>query len=216
METFKFAIFALELAGLPEDIRLAKAIGEAFDKLPLAKDTLFQTAGSIDEAASTIDQFKSKTCGSAYSVAVLNLNQLNQPEELSFLLSRDVLGDPRTIFLATLRGIQGPVYSIASEKVEREAGAIAQGKRNGAPSCIESYNTGGRAESSQRIAEILNALLVEEEQRAKTKQTGVFVPHILSRAHDLMRKTTSIYCGYRPGKTALMGLPSQSKSAKRK
>jgi hypothetical protein len=197
MQAFKYAIFSLELASLPEELRIVETVEKHFKRQATAPDTLFQTCGTIDEAAAMIDDFKNKTCGSAYNVALINLNLFSSPEELSFLLGGQVLGDPRTIFMVTLRGIQGPTYAIAREKVEREADAIMQGVRHGAPSCVDSYTAQGRPESAQRIAEILNAFLEEEEQRMKNRQTGIVLPHALSKAHDLMRRTTTIFCGHR-------------------
>jgi len=198
MQEFKYAIFALEFQTLPEELKIVDLVEAEFKRQPLAQDTLFQKAGSIDEAAVLIDDFKAKTCGSAYNVAIVNLNLLASPEELSFLLSGAVLGDPRTVFMVTLRGIQGQTYAIAREKVEREAEAISSGSRFGAPSCVDSYTAQGRPDSAQRIGEILNAFLEEEEQRIKNRQTGIVLPHVLSKAHDLMRRTNTIFCGHRP------------------
>ncbi|MCW8133220.1 MAG: hypothetical protein KIS92_22940 [Planctomycetota bacterium] len=197
MDAFKYAIFSLELATLPEEQRIVEQVEGHFKRLRLAQETLFQRASSLEEAAALIDDFKAKTCGSAYNVALINLNLMSSPEELAFLLGGPVLGDPRTIFMVTLRGIHGPTYAIARDKVEREADLIMQGQRQGAPSCVDSYTAAGRPESAQRIAEILNAFLEEEEERVKSRQTGVYVPHTFSKAHDLMRRTTTIFCGHR-------------------
>ncbi len=199
MEAFKYSIFALELAALPDDLRLVGLISEKFKTLPHGQDTLFQTSSSVDEAGAQIDAFKAKTCGSAYNLALINLNQFSTPEELAFLLSGKVLGDPRSVFLATLRSIHGPVYSIAREKVEREAEAIAKGALHGAPSCIDSYTAAGRVESATLIAQILDAHLEEMEQRARSKQTGMIIPNALSKAGELMRRSTTIFFGHRSG-----------------
>lgn len=197
MDAFKYAIFTLELASLPEDQRIVAMVHGQFKRQRMVHETLFQSADSIEQAAAHIDEFKAKTCGSAYNVALINLNQMSSPEELAFLLGGSVLGDPRTIFMVTLRGIHGPTYGIARDKVEREADLIMQGQRQGAPSCVDSYTPAGRAESAQRIAEILNAFLEEEEERAKTRQTGMITPHTISKAYDLMRRTGTIFCGHR-------------------
>ena len=198
MEEFKYAIFGFEQAALPDELRIVDLIIQEFQKLPHAQDTRFEVSGSLDAAGAEIDAFKAKTCGSAYNLALFNLNQFSSPAELTFLLGAKVLGDPRSVFLATLRTIHGPVYSIAREKVEREAEAIAQGTLHGAPSCIDSYTSAGRTESAALSAQILNAHLEETEQRARTKQTGIIFPNVFSKASELMRRSTTIFCGHRP------------------
>jgi len=196
MQPFKYAIFGFEIGALPAEQQILARISREFLKQPMSKDTLFQWANNLEDAAPLIDQFKAKTCGSAYNVALININQLASDQELSFLLSGRVLGDPRTVFLASLRFFQGPVYSMAREKVEREAETLAATAAYGAPSCIETYAPIDLDERVPSVARLLNAYLEDEDLRAKSRQTMQSLPRI-SKAAELMRQSTTAFFGRR-------------------
>jgi hypothetical protein len=207
MEAFKYAIFAFEPEGLVEDLKVVDAVCAEFKKQPKSASASVQVVKSVDAAGPVIDAFKAKTCGSAYNVALLNLNQFPSAPELEFLLSVPVLGDPRSVFLVSLRSIQAPIYSVARVKVEREALKIAQGTLVGAPSCIDTYTAANRAETATRVAQILNAYLEEEDMREKAKLTGMVLPSALSPATELMQRATTIFFGRRSGKTSAIMRP---------
>jgi hypothetical protein len=46
-----------------------------------------------------VQEFRAKACGSAYNIALINLNQFPSADLLEFLLSSSVLGDPWTAFV---------------------------------------------------------------------------------------------------------------------
>jgi hypothetical protein len=207
MSAFKYAILAFEQEDLAEDLRVVDSICAEFQKQPHSASASLQVVKSVDAAGPVIDAFKARNCGSAYNVALLNLNQFPSAPELEFLLSVPVLGDPRAIFLVSLRTIQAPIYSVARVKVEREALKISQGTLAGAPSCIDTYTTANRAETAGRVAQILNAYLEEEEMREKAKLTGMSLPSALSPATELMQRSSTVFFGRRSSKTSAFMRP---------
>src|SRR5689334_25074866 len=102
MEDFKDAIFIYETDELPAELKVVDAIYEEFELVPERKTTLVQLAHSLEQAAPAIDSFKARTCGSPYTLAIINLNMFNT-NELNFIMRPEVLGDPPTIFLASLK-----------------------------------------------------------------------------------------------------------------
>jgi hypothetical protein len=213
MSTFKYAVFAFELEGLAEDLRIMDAVAAAFQKLPKAAGAFVQVVKSMGQAGPVIDAFKEKSCGSAYNLAVINLNQFPSAPELEFLLGEKVLGDPRSVFLVSLRGIQAPIYSVARVKVEREAQRVAEGSLYGAPSCVDTYTPANRAETAARVAGILNAYLEEDELREKARLSGTVLPSALSPATEMMRRSNTVFFGRRPGQTSAFMRPA-SKGAR--
>ena len=206
---FKYSIFGFEETGLAKELRIVEQIKDLFFKLPYGKETLLQIAGSMDEAAKLIDQYKARSCGSAYNLALVNLNRYPSEGELSFLLGAAVLGDPRTVFLNTLRNTQGATYTWAREKVEREAEWIAMGRMSGAPSCIDAYSSVNRMETAERAAQILNAHLEEDEMRSNARRTGKPLP-VLSPTSEIMKKSKTVVWGRRStNKSGLFTSPSQ-------
>src|SRR5260221_13356190 len=98
MEDFKDAIFIYETADLPADLQVIESIFEEFELLPQSRTPLVQKSHSLEQAAPLIDAFNARTCGSPYSLAIINLNMFH-PNELNFILRPDVLGGPQPIFL---------------------------------------------------------------------------------------------------------------------
>jgi hypothetical protein len=213
MNTFKYAVFAFELEGLAEDLRIVDTVQASFQKLAKAVGAFVQVVKSMEQAGPAIDAFKEKNCGSAYNLAVINLNQFPSAPELEFLLGEKVLGDPRSIFLVSLRGIQAPIYSVARVKVEREAQRIAEGSLYGAPSCVDTYTPANRAETAARVAEVLNAYLEEDELREKARLSGTVLPSALSPATELMRRSSTVFFGRRPGQTSTFMRPASRAAA---
>src|SRR4051812_33987155 len=119
------------MASVPVDLKVMTALAETFKTLPEAATTRVETADNLEQAAVQIDAFKAITCGSAYSLAIINLNMMSDIRELEFLLRPKVLGDPRTIFMASLRSMVGDAYAMARDKVQRESEI-----RGRSPSCI--------------------------------------------------------------------------------
>ncbi len=197
MVSFERGLFALEMSSVPEELRVVDVILDAFREMPHAEGTLIQKATSLEMAAIMIDNFKAKTCGSPYSSALFNLTGISSPDELSFLLGNSVTGNPPTVFMVTLKEMQGPVYSVAREKVDREADAGVVDPGRGAPSCIDSYSQSSKAEAGARAAAFLNAYQEEKLELQKAKQTGVIMPAAISPALDLMRQSTTTFCGRR-------------------
>lgn len=191
MDEFKDAVFMYEAGALPPDQQVMAGIATAFSQLPQGSTTLLQVAHNMEEAALLIDQFKAKTCGSAYSLAVLNINMMDCVEDLKFLLRGDVLGDPRTIFLASLRFMTGDIYGLAKEKVQRESEVAGR-----TPSCIDCYGSTSHEEVSARITAIIAAYLQEAEERAKARHGGAVV-YGASPAEELLRKSQTTFYGKR-------------------
>jgi hypothetical protein len=103
MDMCRDSVFMYESRDLPGDLQVMEQISKKFGTTPEAATTFWQVSCSLEEAAKNIDTFKAKTCGSTYNLAVINLNMFAKGDELAFLLRPDVLGDPRTIFLCSLR-----------------------------------------------------------------------------------------------------------------
>ena len=139
-----------------------------------------------------IDKFKHKPCGSGFSLAILNLNNFGSVEELQFLLRKDVLGDPRSIFLGTLRSMNGALYSEARAKVDRE-----DQMRFGAPSCIDCYVAANRAEIPPRTARLASAYLKDADERSRVGREGSVFMQRTSPALDELYKIPSAFYGTR-------------------
>jgi hypothetical protein len=188
---FKDAIFAYESAALPAELKIVDGCVEKFKALPEAATTLVQVAHTLDEAATLIDQFKIQTCGSTYSLALINISMLADVQELKFLLRVDVVGDPRTIFVASLRYMTGDIYAYAKDKVQRENEI-----KERTASCIDCYGAGGHEETLTRTAQLMAAYLREAEARAEAKRQGISVVGE-SPAETLLRKSTTTFYGRR-------------------
>jgi hypothetical protein len=195
VESFKDGIFIYESATVPDNLKLVDTIADRFKNYPEAAQTLVQIAHSLDEAAVMIDEFKATNCGSAYSLAILNLNMFGSMQEFNFMMSPNVLGDPRIIFLASLKTVVPEAYAFAKEKIHREADT-----QLGAPSCIDSYGSANREEASERLAKLACAYLHEFEERNKAKR-GRTAVLLNSEALSQMKNMSTIYYGNR-GRTS--------------
>jgi hypothetical protein len=185
----KDAIFLYEEAALSDELKMAGSIAAKFDALPEAATTLIQTAHTLDEAATLIDQFKAKTCSSNYNLAVLNINKL-ATNDLRFLLKPEVLGNPQAIFLASLRNMAGQTYACARDKVQCETV-----ERERTPSCIDCYSAGNREAAAERIAALMAAYLKEGEERAKAKREGLPFTGC-NHIEELLKKSPSTLYGW--------------------
>jgi len=181
---FKDAIFMYEPAAVPDELKVIRGVAIAFARLPEMATTLVHVAHSLDEAAPMIEQFKTKSCNSPYSLAVINLNMLTDVNELRLLLQQDVLGDPRTIFLASLRYMIGDAYALAREKVQREA----QPPETRSTSCLDCYAPSTRNEVFDRVSHLAAAYLREAEEMTRTNGAS-------TKAADLMRKSHTVFFG---------------------
>jgi len=190
MEEFKDAIFMFESAALPADLQVVDGVAERFAIQPEAETTLIHLVHSLEEAAEKIDWFKAKTCGSAYSLAIININMMSHVDELKFLLRGDVLGDPRTIFLASLRYMVGDIYGYARDKVTRESDDEEKGR---SPSCISTYGAVSREETWLMISDLCTAYLREAEERAKARLRGETVME--GKAEEMLRKSGTAFYG---------------------
>ena len=170
-------------------------IAANFKALPDGDATLVQPCHTLDDAAVCIDGFKAKTCGSAYSLAIINLNMFGTREEFEFLMQPSLLGDPRMIFLASLKSMTGESYTFAKNKVNRESDTSY-----GAPSCIDCYASSNREEASVRLATLAKAYLKEGEQRLQAKRSGTAIL-LDTEALQQLRASTTTYYGNR-GRTS--------------
>ncbi|MCX7804945.1 MAG: hypothetical protein N3A38_07110 [Planctomycetota bacterium] len=199
-DSFKESVFAFEAEDLPEPLKIVRdAVGRRFRKYPEAATTLVQIAGTMDEAARLIDQFKARTCGSAYSLAVINLTNFPSQAEFEFLSGREVLGDPRTVFLCSLRGLNGDIYRLARAKVEREARLVSEGKMIGTPSCMDNYSPANREEKAELVAEAAAAYIRECDFRARTRPGVPVFDDEAFQALKVLKKSDTSFYGLRPG-----------------
>jgi hypothetical protein len=188
VEEFKDAIFMYEPAELPAELRVVDGIAQKFKEQPEAATTLVQVCHTLEEAAVTIDAFKAATCGSAYTLGVININMLKHVDDLKFLMRGDVMGDPRTVFVASLRYMVGDIYAFAKDKIGRESEDIQR-----PPSCIICYGANNREEAYANNAELCATYLREFEERAKAKRSGTF--YLESKSEELLRKTGTAFYG---------------------
>jgi len=191
VDTWKDAIFMFESAQVPPELKIVDQIAENFRATPESQMVLVQVCHSLDEAAVTIDSFKARTCGSAYTMAVINLNMFGTREEFNFMMQPSVLGDPRTIYLASLKSMAGEGYTYAKNKVNRESDT-----QFGAPSCIDCYGASNRDETAARLSTLLVAYLQEEAERLQAKRSGTQIL-LDSEALRQLKSSTSIYFGNR-------------------
>lgn len=189
LNNYKYAILMYESAALPDDLKVVAGIAEYFKTLEGADKTLLQISGTLEEAATTIDNFKAQTCGSTYDLAVINLNMFGSAKELSFFLEPDISGDPRTIFLATLRFMMGDAYALAKGKVQRERESLA-----GSPSCIDCYSAAEKSQVHVRLGELLCAHLRATEERVRTRHSGRTVK-LEGGVTRLLKKSHTTYYG---------------------
>ena len=195
MDAWKDAIFLFESAAVPDELKLIDLIAANFKTLPGGEATLLQACHTLDDAAVGIDSFKAKTCGSAYSLAIINLNHFGTREEFNFLMQPTLLGDPRIIFLASLKSMAGESYTFAKNKVNREADTSY-----GAPSCIDCYAASNREEAAPRLALLAKAYLKEGEKRMEAKRSGTAIL-LDTEALQQLRVSTTTYYGNR-GRTS--------------
>ncbi|MGD0093950.1 MAG: hypothetical protein ABSE73_28915 [Planctomycetota bacterium] len=189
MPDFKYAIFMFEDPAVAADLKVIDAIAAAFHKLPQVSPTLAQVAHNLEEAGNLIDDFKRLTCGSPYSLAIINLNMVSDPGEVDFLLRRDVLGNPRTIFLASLKYVDAEAYALARDKVQREEQAGGS-----STSCVDCYGPGNRDEVPDRISRFAAAYLREIEERERARREGRLLPQE-SSATEILRKSDTTFYG---------------------
>jgi hypothetical protein len=207
VNSWKDAIFMFESASVPDELKLVDSIAERFKPFPEAENTLIQVTHSLEEAAVVIDKFKARTCGSAYSLAVVNLNMFGNMQEFNFLMSPSVLGDPRIIFVASLKSMAGESYAFAKNKVHREGETSL-----GAPSCIDCYSAANREEASERLAKLACAYLHEFDERANAKRGRTSVL-LNSEALNQLKNSTTTYYGNR-GRTSGIYRPVDPGSSK--
>ena len=189
MDDFKDAIFIYEMASVPPELKVAEALAEKFKSLPEAQTTRLETATTLERAAVLIDNFKAITCGSAYSLAIINLNMMTDIRELEFLLRPNVLGDPRMIFLASLKFMVGDAYALAREKVQRESEI-----RGRSPSCIYRYGAANREDLLKPVSEIAAAYLRESEELLRAKRQGA--PALVeTHVTKMLRRSETAFLG---------------------
>ena len=206
MEDFKDAVFFFESSSVPDELKVVTSIATAFKELPAAATTLATSSDGLDDAAAKLDDFKNKTCGSAYSLAVINLNMMNDPRELQFLLQPNVLGDPRTVFLASLRYMVGDAYSMSRNKVLRESES-----RERSPSCIYRYSAANKQEICKPVAELIAAYLKEAEELLRSRQSGT---RMLTDTHaaKLLKNSETAFFGKRFTTTGIFNASDLRKS----
>lgn len=189
MQAFKDSIFCFEEASIPDDLRVVDRIYKLLHSIPNSA-TLIQYCQTLEKAATAIDEYKAATCGSPYALAIINLNEIKDPRELAFLLKGNVLGNPRTIFLNSLRRVNEQVYAIAKEKVMREAAEAGR-----TPSCIDCYGAGNREEICARVSQLARAYLREDDERQKAKQSGLHAALAPKPAADILKKSATAFHG---------------------
>ena len=196
--SFKDALFVLEMAELTEDLKVCPEIVREFKKTAEAQTTCIVTAGSVADAAEKIDKFKNRHCGSSFTLALINLNMIEDVDEFKFLMQRSVLGNPRTIFVGTMRHMASAVYGEARNKV-----LLEDELRFGAPSCIDSYGASNRGDVYGRLGRLAAAYLRDSEERTKVGKTGsVFLQRTSPALEELYKIPTAFYGTRlkRPGK----------------
>ncbi|HLX60093.1 MAG TPA: hypothetical protein VKX17_02310 [Planctomycetota bacterium] len=187
--SFKDALFVFEMAELPEDLKVCPEIVREFKKTAEAQTTCIVTAGSVLDAAEKIDKFKNRHCGSSFTLALINLNQFEDVDEFKFLMQRSVLGNPRTIFVGTMRHMTSAVYTEARNKV-----LLEDELRFGAPSCIDSYGASNRGDVYGRIGRLAAAYLRDSEERTRVGKTGsVFLQRTSPALEELYKIPTAFY-----------------------
>jgi hypothetical protein len=189
VEEFKDAVFLYESSALPPELQIVDGVAERFAVQPESETTLIHLCHSLEEAAEKIDWFKAKTCGSAYSLAIININMMTHVDELKFLLRGDVVGDPRTIFLASLRYMVGDIYAFARDKVTRESDE----EKGRSPSCISTYGATSREDTWQLASDLCTAYLREADERAKARARGETV--LEGKAEEMLRKSGTAFHG---------------------
>jgi len=186
---FRHAVFFFESVEVPEDLRVTDGVLAAFANRPEAGKTLALSARTIDDAAQQLDSFKARTCGSPVTLAVLNLNMFPSVKELEFLLQGNVLGNPRTLFLASLKYMSGEIYALARDKVAAESAVPDR-----TPSCIDCYGAPNRNSVFPRVAELIGAYLQEAELRDMAMRSRG--DHQLEPAAvQLLRKSETTFFG---------------------
>ncbi|HEY3323809.1 MAG TPA: hypothetical protein VGP72_25380 [Planctomycetota bacterium] len=188
MSDFKYSVFMFESALLPDELKLMKGAAEALAALPESAETLVQLADNGDQAVAMIADFKVRHCGSAYSLGIINVNRC-ELRDIEFLLKPEVLGDPRVIFLASLKYMMGEVYALARAKIQRETEA-----REMATSCMDCYGAANRDQAQQRVALLAAAYLREGEEWVRARREGKTLG-VPSHAGDLLRKSQTTFFG---------------------
>jgi hypothetical protein len=198
--TWKNAIFMYESSLVSDDLKLVDQIAQNFRAEKEAAHTMVQVCRSLEQSAIAIDDFKGKTCGSAFSLAVINLNMFGTKDEFNFLMQPNVLGDPRMIFLCSLKSMTGDLYTYAKNKVIREAEAALC-----APSCIEGYAPNHRVDAAAMMGRLAAAYLRETEERLDAKRRGTVLFNsdamkilLASNSTFYGKKTTQITGIFRP------------------
>jgi len=190
VDSWKDGIFMYESRQVPEELQIVSLIARAFKDEPEHSTTLVQVTHSLDEAAGFVDNFKAQTFGSASSLAVVNLNFFGTMQEFNFLMQPDILGDPRMIFVASLKSMTGEQYTFAKSQVQRERETSL-----GGPSCIDCYSANNREEAAARLGKLMAAYLREGEERMRLKRSGTFVLH--SEVLEQLRASTTTFYGNR-------------------
>lgn len=189
MDHFKDAIFCYEDASVPDELKVIGRLYKLINSIPQS-GTLVHLSQSLETAAETIDEFKARTCGSPYSLAIINLNEIKTRQELLFLLRTEVLGDPRTIFLSSLRHVNDQVYALAKEKVMFEANDTGR-----SPSCIDCYSANNRDELCARASKLACAYIREAEERQNAKRSGLHAALTPKPATDMLKRSATAFHG---------------------
>lgn len=210
MSDFRHAIFLFESEEVPEELRVVDGIISAFAQREEAAKTLTLISRNIDDAARQLDEFKARTCGSPVTLAIINLNMFPSVKELKFLLQTNVLGDPRTIFTASLKYMSGEVYTLAREKVALESTIIDR-----TPSCIDCYGAPNRDSVYPRLSELASAYLKEAEWREETMKKRGDVA-LEPAAVQLLRKSETTFFGKTGNSGRFRPIDTSSASGMRK
>ena len=198
MDEWKDAVFLFESGSVPDELKLIERIATQFNSAAESATTLLNVCHSIDEAAATIDAFKAKTCGSAYTLAVINLNMFGTSDEFNFMMQPTVLGDPRTIFVASMKSMAGDMYTFAKNKVNHESET-----QFGAPSCIDCYGASNRDEAAIRLSKLTIAYIHESERRVEAKRSHSSIM-LESDALRQLKSSTTTYYGNRGRTTGII------------
>jgi hypothetical protein len=207
---FRHAIFFFESDAVPPELRVVDGVISAFAQRPEANTTLVLKAQSCDEAAPVLDDFKGRTCGSPVTLAVVNLNMFPSFADMEFLMRPNVLGDPRTIFLASLKYMAGDIYGFARDKVAHESQTVER-----TPSCIDCYGAPNRDNVFPRTAELIGAYIHEAEAREAAYQNRG-TQGLEPAAAQLLRKSETTFFGKGASSGRFRPVDSSSASGMRK
>jgi hypothetical protein len=99
-----------------------------------------------------------------------------------------VLGNPRTIFLASLKYMVGEAYALTREKIHSEDPALGR-----ATSCLDCYGPANRAEAPRKISELAAAYLHEADEWERARREGRMGIADPKASESLRKSTTTFY-----------------------